>query len=342
MHPARAARLALLHSWTSTQTEGWWRQALDVYGIPYAYIDPQAIRETPNLREKYDVILFGPGGGGVVEGQPMWRTPIPYKTTPDTPNLASWAQTDDTRIGMGFEGLINLRKFVADGGVFLGADSSAQFAISNNLTYGVNAVTPGTATRVVGSLLRTKLVDDTSPIVYGVPDNLAMYSDGGDAFTVSSTAGGGGRGGGGGGGGAAAAGGGTPDDPDVVQGLAALQGSNLSPLPTPVQVQPWQYALPTEEALKRNPANVIPPEFRPRVAMRFDAQNSLLVSGLLDGGNDIAQRPIVVDVPVGKGHFVLFASNPIYRGETIGSYGMVFNTIMNFDSLNAGRKLDPR
>jgi len=75
--------------------------------------------------------------------------------------------------------------------------------------------------------------------------------------------------------------------------------------------------------------------------MRFDAQNSLLVSGLLDGGADIAQRPVVV-VPVGKGHVVLFANNPIYRGETIGSYFMVFNTILSFDSLDAGRKLDPR
>ena len=107
-------------------------------------------------------------------------------------------------------------------------------------------------------------------------------------------------------------------------------------------MQPWQYALPTEEALRRNPANVIPPQFRPRVAVRFDAQNSLLVSGLLDGGADIAQRPVVVDVPVGKGHVVLFANNPIWRGETIGSYFMVFNTILNFDSLNAGRQLDPR
>jgi hypothetical protein len=124
--------------------------------------------------------------------------------------------------------------------------------------------------------------------------------------------------------------------------MPAHQGSNLTPLPAPQQVQPWQYAVPTEEALKRVPANVIPPQYRPRVAVRYDAQNSLLVSGLLDGGNDIAQRPVVVDVPVGKGHVVLFANNPIWRGETIGSYAMVFNAIMNFDSLNAGRKLDPR
>jgi hypothetical protein len=354
-HPARAARVAILHQWTNTQTEGWWRQAFDIYGIPYDYIDPKAIRDTKNLREKYDVIVFGPGGGqGAVEGMPLWRTPIPYRHSAETPNIGTWAQTDDTRIGMGFEGLINLRQFIEAGGVFLASNSSADFAIQNNFTYGVAPLRPGANTRVVGSLLRTRIVDEASPLVYGVPDNLAMYSDSGAAFTVSATAGGGGRGGGGGGGGAPGGGRGggpggnrptgrgTPDDPDAVQGMPAHQATNLKPLPPPQQVQPWQYALPTEEALKRNPVNVIPPELRPRVAVRFDAQSSLLVSGLLDGGADIAQRPVVVDVPVGKGHVVLFANNPIWRGETLGSYFMVFNAILNHDSLHVGRTLDPR
>jgi hypothetical protein len=255
---------------------------------------------------------------------------------------------------MGLEGLMHLREFINAGGVFLGSNSSAEFAVANNFTYGVNVNRPGSSSRVVGSLLRTKIVDATSPVVYGVPDNLAMYSDAGDSFSVSANVGGGGRaaaaagaggatgGGRGGGTGGRPTGRGTPDDPDVVQGRPADEGSNLSPLPPPEQVQPWQYALPTEEQLRRNPATLIPPRFRPRVALRFDAQNSLLVSGLLDGGNDIAQRPVVVDVPVGKGHVVLFANNPIYRGETIGSYFMVFNTILSFDSLDAGRKLDAR
>ena len=44
-----------------------------------------------------------------------------------------------------------------------------------------------------------------------------------------------------------------------------------------------------------------------------------------------------MDVPSDKGHFVLFANNPIYRGETIGSYFMVFNTFLSWDSLNVGR-----
>ena len=354
-HPARAARIALLHSWNSTQTEGWWRIAFDANGIPYDYIDPQKIRDTPDLRSKYDVIVVGPGASqSLVNGTPMWRNAIPWRHSTETPNIGTWAQTDDMRVGMGLEGLLHLRAFIEAGGVFLGANSAAEFAIANNFTYGVTANNAATTTRVVGSLLRTKLVDTTSPIVYGVPDNLAMYSDSGDYYSVSSSVGGGGRGGGGGG--AAAAGGGrggggrgnrptgrgTPDDPDNVQGRPAYEGTNLTPLPAPVTVQPWQYAVPTDEALRRNPATLIPPQYRPRVAVRFDAQNTLLVSGLLDGGGDIAQRPVVVDVPVGKGHVVLFANNPMWRGETIGSYFLVFNTFLNFDSLDAGRKLDPK
>lgn len=65
----------------------------------------------------------------------------------------------------------------------------------------------------------------------------------------------------------------------------------------------------------------------------------LLISGLVQGGEEIAQHPAVVDVPTGNGHVVLFSINPVYRGETRGTYSLVLNAILNFDSLNAGRKL---
>jgi hypothetical protein len=45
----------------------------------------------------------------------------------------------------------------------------------------------------------------------------------------------------------------------------------------------------------------------------------------------------VVDAPSGKGHVLLFAINPVWRGETVGSYALVFNAILNFDRLNAAR-----
>ena len=51
---------------------------------------------------------------------------------------------------------------------------------------------------------------------------------------------------------------------------------------------------------------------------------------------------MVVDVPIAKGHVILFSNNPIWRGETHGSYFMVLNAILNHDNLDAGRKLDQR
>jgi len=343
----------LMHTWQSTQTEGWWRQALDLNGIPYDYISVQDVARNPNLRDKYDVILFGPGPSGqsIIDGMPMWRNPMPWKKTAETPNLGGFAETDDIRPGLSWQGLMNLDAFVKQGGVYVGAVGTAQFAVQFGLTDGVSVNSAASGSRVVGSLLRTKIVDDASPLAYGVPDNQAVYSDSGGSFSVSATAGGRGGGGGGGGGGAAgggrgggagqrATGRGTADDQDQPQGMPQLSPKNVAP-PRPTAPQPWQYALPTEEQL-RNPLSIIPPDQRPRVALRFADQNQLLVSGLLQGGGDIAQRPVVVDVPVEKGHVVLFANNPIWRGETSGSYGMVWNAILNFDNLNAGRKIDAR
>jgi hypothetical protein len=42
-------------------------------------------------------------------------------------------------------------------------------------------------------------------------------------------------------------------------------------------------------------------------------------------------------VPHGKGHVLLFANNPMWRDETMGSFFLVFNAMLNYDHLNAGR-----
>jgi hypothetical protein len=44
-------------------------------------------------------------------------------------------------------------------------------------------------------------------------------------------------------------------------------------------------------------------------------------------------------MPYGQGHVVLFSNR---RTETKGSYSMVCNAILNYDNLNAGRKLAAR
>ncbi len=342
MHPLRAARVAIMHTWLSTQTEGWWRLGFDQQGVPYTYISTQDVAADSDLNATYDVIIFAPGGGNgqqIIDGLPMYRNPMPWKHSDETPNIGTWAQTDDIRPGLGWNGLQHLRDFVANGGVFITAGSSAAFAVQYGLTNGVSNAQPR-GQEVVGSLLRTRIVDGASPIMYGIKDSLAVYSDDGQTFGVSNTAGGrGGFGGRGGGGAERETGRGTVDDQESVQGRPALMPQFEAPVRP--RVQPWQAAPITDDQL-RNPLNILPPDQRPRVVLRYGDQRDLLVSGLLDGGADIAQRAMVIDNPVGKGHVVLFASNPVYRGETIASYAMVFNAILNWDHLNAGRVLDQR
>ncbi len=338
-HPARAPRVAVMHTWLSTQTEGWWRQAFDFLKIPYSYISTQDAARDPNLNAKYDVIIFGPGSGSpqaIVNGLPMWRNPMPWKKTELTPNMGTIDQTDDIRPGLGWAGVNNLAAFVRNGGVLLTVDNTAEFAINFGLVSGVSMNTPPRL-HVVGSLLRTRIVDDASPLVYGLRDSLAVYSDEGSSFSVSNILGG--RGGRfADSSNARPTGRGTADELDVPQGRAVLDPRFDVPQRRPVE--PWEAAPVTDEQL-RNPLTIIPPALRPRVVLRFADQRELLASGLLDG-SDVARRPVVVDVPLGKGHVVMYANNPIYRGSTIGSYFLVFNALLNYDHLDAGRKLDQR
>ena len=96
--------------------------------------------------------------------------------------------------------------------------------------------------------------------------------------------------------------------------------------------QPWQPRQLNEDQMRNN-LQVIPVQYRPEVILRFSDQKTLLLSGLLDKAGSIAERAIVVNAHLGSGNVLLFANNPVYRGETIGSYGLVFNAILNFDHL---------
>jgi hypothetical protein len=333
-HPARAARVAVMHTWQSTQDEGWWRVALDQWGVPYAYISTQDVAKDAELRRKYDVIIFAPVGSGtntIINGLPMWGNPIPWKTTDLTPNLGKIDSTDDMRPGLGYSGLTNLQKFTQEGGLLISVMDTADLVVSAGFTPGLS-IARQQRLKAIGVVLRSKVVDAASPIAYGYGESLAIYTLNGPIFNVSNVVGGGGgrqrpasR----------TSGRGTPDDPDTVQGRPPVEAPEM---PT---AEVWQ-ALPLSDEQRRNAVRVIPPSMRPRVVFRYADNKDLFVSGLLDGGDEIAQHAMVVDIPSGQGHIVVFSNNPIWRGQTKGSYFQVFNAIMNFDNLNAGRKLDEK
>jgi hypothetical protein len=62
------------------------------------------------------------------------------------------------------------------------------------------------------------------------------------------------------------------------------------------------------------------------------------MSGLMKGAAEIKGRPAIVDVPVGDGRILLFATNPCYRWQNHGEFAMLFNAILHFNDLRQTEK----
>lgn len=325
-HPVGVPRIALVHTWINTQDEGWYRLELDRLGIPYDYISDQTLGRTPNLREKWDVIILGPirsSAQNVVRGLPKFSDSegaIPWKKSDITPNFAlSPDQTDDMRGGMGNQGIANLQRFIESGGLFITVADNAAIPIDFGITSGVS-IQNANQLQARGSVINAVFADRKSPIAYGYDEKLAVYFNQSPLLQVANFTPAGGFGGGPQGATGRPSGRGSTDDPDVVQGRRPPE-----PAPSATPIDPATAA-------------AIPPlAIRPRIVLRFAPEKELLVSGMLAGGSELAGKPAVVDVPVGKGHVVMFANNPMWRHETQGSFSMLFNAILNYDNLGVGR-----
>jgi hypothetical protein len=337
-HPLAVPRVAVVHNWQNTQNDGWFRIPMEELKVPYTYVADTWLRENEKLREKFDVIILPPMGGGgpaglsaVLRGLPMRGDARPWKNTDETPNFVAPGldSTDDIRGGLGYQGLSNLERFVREGGLLIAVQASASLPVAGGMTEMVN-VSDARTMQAPGSVVLSTVDDKKSPITYGYDDRLYVYFRQGPVITVGGNFGGPGPEEGPGGAGRSS-GRGTASDPDIIQARPYEAPEK------PVKRTPHEQELYVPEDLPDFARFAIPPkDQQPRVILRFAAEKDLLLSGMITGGSEIAEKPAVVDVPHGKGHVVLFANNPMWRGETMGSYFLVFNAMLNFDHLDAG------
>ena len=343
-HALATPRIALLFTWQSTQNDGWYRIAFDKLEIPYTYLPDTVLRtmKVGELRSKFDVLILPPSYrdlSGFVRGITMREgaNPLPWKNSALTPNLVAPGipEADDIRGGAGYTGVMNLQEFVKDGGLLIAVGSASNIPFQAGMTEMFN-VSESTTMQAPGSVVLTNVEEKKSPIAYGYNDKLYVYFHDGPIFRVGL---------GGGGGGAAAAiaansaggggrssGRGTAADPDVIQGRPYVEPER------PVRRTPAEQELYMSEEQTEQLRGQLPPRDKfPRVIVRFAAERELLLSGMIVGGGEIAEKPAVVDVPSGKGHVVFFSNNPVWRDETMGSFFLMFNAMLNYDHLDAGR-----
>jgi hypothetical protein len=333
LHAIAVPRVALMHTWQSTQTEGWVRIALDELEIPYDYISVHDVRDNSELRSKYDVILFGPSSGSalsIVQGI-TGDKPIPWKKSELTPNLGRQDSTDDMRGGIELEGVLHLRDFIKQGGLFITLTNSSSLPIHFGLAQGIT-IKQTNDLWARGGVFQAEVADTSSPIVYGYDKDLGVYFNSSPVFALGSAgdrrfrymqAGSRDR----------VTGRGSKDDPDIPQGRARDLGKK-----TIEEFQKTKKEEQKREGGQRPSARASTSRVRPRIVIRFTRdEKKLLISGGLSGGSELAGAPAVVDCKLGDGHVVIFSINPMWRHQTHGSYSLVLNAMMHHDHLDAGK-----
>jgi len=305
-HNADAARVGLIHTWTSTpQDAGWWQFAFDKLELPYTYLSEQDLGVAD--LSQFDVLILPRTGSSfqqIVNGNSMTGEPTPWMPSEKYPNIGKIDQTEDTRKGMGYNGLAALQKFIEDGGVFITTGSSSAIPIDAGLTRRVN-IRSTSSLQARGFLARTQVADSTSPIIYGYDSVKKGASSDGSKTTKTSA---------------------VPAGSTTFNDIPAY----FSQTPVfSVNTNVGGYATPDWLKDATFTAEV------PRTIVTF-AKKDLNMSGMLQNPDELQGAPAVLDVPVGDGHVILFATRPIRRWKTQGNHALVWNVLLNWNDLRTG------
>ncbi|WP_291984213.1 M14 family zinc carboxypeptidase [Luteitalea sp.] len=254
-------RLAMFTTWGRTQEVGWVRHAFDTFGIPYDLVYKERIRQG-SLRAAYDVILVphqGTTGKSLVYDVERKAGPLAYRKDPAYPSLGTYGESDDITGGMGLEGVLELQKFVDEGGVLITLGASSYMPAEFGLVREVTATRPTGAFYAPGPIVQVEVLRPEHPIFFGYtkPTLPVRYANG--------------------------------------------------PL----------FQVPQEDVADQ-------------VLMRFTGGDEGVLSGLMRGAAETRRRPALVATPVGKGRVVAFATNPCYRWQNHGEFGMLFNAAVLF------------
>jgi hypothetical protein len=169
MHDVDAPRVAIYSTWGNTQEVGWVRHAFDQFETPFDLIYKERVKKG-SLRANYDVIVIpnqGRTGKGLVYDVESKGKPLPYKKDPKYPTLGTYGESDDITGGMGLDGVVELQKFVNDGGVLVTLATASYMPAEFGLTRHVNAARPTPQFYAPGPIIEAEIVNTSHPIFYG-------------------------------------------------------------------------------------------------------------------------------------------------------------------------------
>ncbi len=157
--PVRRPRVALYQPWQANMDEGWTRWLLEQFGFAYSGVRNADI-QGGGLRQRFDAIVFADQTANGIEN-----------------GFAAGAMPPEYTGGLGPKGADALKEFANAGGTLVFLNGATDYAISR-LGIQARTVTRGESSEFYspGSLLNVKL-DTRSPLTYGVPADIAIWSE---------------------------------------------------------------------------------------------------------------------------------------------------------------------
>ncbi|HET7249887.1 MAG TPA: M14 family zinc carboxypeptidase [Gemmatimonadales bacterium] len=295
-HAADLPRVAIYHSWYSTQDAGWARYTFEQYGIPYRSIDKDDLRRGA-LRARFDVILVPSFGGSVaqmINGIDRKWGPLPYQRTQDAPNLGTPFSSPDITGGPGFEGMAALRDFVDQGGTLITLGAATQFAAETGIAA---QLTPHRTPTLFhpGSIVRARIRQRRSPILYGYPDVTTVFRGNGPLYDVANR-----------------------DTGLIVLQYGATRHVEKDEGPM----------LGIPDTTPESAPDTVPTAHS---APHGGGDSAYVVSGMVRGEKEIIGEGAIFDVPIRNGRVIAFTFDPMHRFLNHHDFPLVWNALANWN-----------
>ena len=294
-HALDLPRLAVLQTWSDTQSAGWVRMIFDEEKIPYTLIMDDDVK-AGKLLERFDVILYPDTGEdvkGIVSGIDPKFSPLPYTRTPEFPTHGTPTSSPDITGGLGWKGVGNLEEFVRRGGLLVTLGGASALPLDGGIVRDVRRAKVKDL-ETPGSHLRARFKRPDHPLAYGYNETMTILRKKLPAYAVRRSD----------------------------RGRVVLY-YGTKPDKDPAFAE-------DEEKDKEREKDKASAKDAP---VAKDKEPPLVVSGGIKGSSDLVGKPAILDIPVGKGRVVAFDFDPIHRYQQRATFRLVWNAILNWNDL---------
>ncbi|HEV8150756.1 MAG TPA: hypothetical protein VGP61_11275, partial [Gemmatimonadales bacterium] len=184
-HDADLPRVAIYSQWNGTQELGWYRHALDQFGIPFELIYKERVAKG-NLKADYDVVVMA--AQTITRANvlaPPAAKPQPYQRSDKYKFLGMYGETADMTGGFGQAGIAAFEQFLAEGGTLIATLGAVRFPIEVGFAHTIDTESPAGVT-AQKPLVQAEIKRADHPVFYGYEKTIfpVKFGQGSQVFRV--------------------------------------------------------------------------------------------------------------------------------------------------------------